>query len=71
MIADIGHSMATALKNQFEKTDAYQRFISLSQQVAQHLRQTEPAFLIPPKLRSKGRFQSISALVRVLKVRRW
>ena len=62
VIADIGHSMATALKNQFEKTDAYKRFISLSHQGANRLRQTELAFLIPPKLRNKGRFQSISAL---------
>lgn len=62
MIADIGHSMVTALKHQFEKTDAYQRFITLTRQGAKRLRQTELAFLIPPKLRSKGRFQSISIL---------
>lgn len=62
VIADIGHSMATALKNQFEKTDAYQRFTALTHQGANRLRQTDLAFLIPPKLRSKGRFQSISTL---------
>lgn len=62
VIADIGHSMATALKHQFEKTDAYKRFITLTSQGAKRLRQTELAFLIPPKLRSKGRFQSISTL---------
>jgi len=62
VIADIGHTMATALKKQFEKTDAYQRFITLTSQGAKRLRQTELAFLIPPKLRSKGRFQSISTL---------
>lgn len=62
VIADIGHSMATALKKQFEKTDAYQRFITLTSQGAKRLRQTELAFLIPPKLRSKGRFQSLSTL---------
>jgi len=62
VIADIGHSMATALKDQFEKTAAYKRFTTLLTQGASRLRQTELAFLIPPKLRSKGRFQSISTL---------
>jgi len=62
VIADIGHSMATALKKQFEKTAAYKRFTTLINQGALRLRQTELAFLIPPKLRSKGRFQSISTL---------
>jgi hypothetical protein len=62
VIADIGHSMATALKDQFEKTVAYKRFTVLLTQGANRLRQTELAFLIPPKLRSKGRFQSISTL---------
>jgi hypothetical protein len=62
VIADIGHSMATALKYQFDKTAAYKRFTALLSQGANRMRQTELAFLIPPKLRSKGRFQSISAL---------
>jgi hypothetical protein len=60
VIADIGHSMATALKDQFEKTAAYKRFTTILTQGARRLRQTGLAFLIPPKLRSKGRFQSIS-----------
>lgn len=54
--------MARALKAQFEKTTSYQQFTSLINKGAQCLRQTELAFLIPPKLRSKGRFQSISKL---------
>jgi hypothetical protein len=62
VIADIGHSMATALKDQFEKTAAYKHFTALLTQGTNRLRLTELAFLIPPKLRSKGRFQSISAL---------
>jgi hypothetical protein len=64
VIADIGHSMATALKVQFEKTAAYKLFTTLTTQGANRLRQTDLAFLIPPKLRSKGRFQSISTLGR-------
>lgn len=60
VIDDIGHVMASALKHQFEKKSAYKQFIAKSNQGAQCLRQTDLAFLIPPKLRSKGRFQSIS-----------
>jgi hypothetical protein len=61
-IEDIGHVMANALKSQFENTAPYQRFIEITTQGASRLRQTDMAFLIPPKLRSKGRFQSISTL---------
>jgi hypothetical protein len=62
VIADIGHAMAIALKDQFEKTAPYQRFTALTTQGGKRLRQTDLAFLIPPKLRTKGRFQSISTL---------
>ena len=61
-IEDIGHMMANALKSQFEKTASYKRFTTVIAQGANCLRQTDMAFLIPPKLRSKGRFQSISTL---------
>jgi len=62
IIDDIGHVVANALKKQFEKTKSYTEFKRLSSQGAARLRQTNLAFLIPPKLRSKGRFQSISHL---------
>lgn len=62
VIEDIGHVMACALKAQFEKTIGYQRFTKLATNGAKRLRQTDLAFLIPPKLRSKGRFQSIGKL---------
>jgi len=62
IIDDIGHVMANALKSQFEKTSTYKHFTSLISQCAKCLRQTDLAFLIPPKLRSKGRFLSISKL---------
>jgi len=62
VIEDIGHVMANSLKKQFEKTKAYTRFVSLVNKASQCLRQTDLAFLIPPKLRQKGRFQSISKL---------
>jgi hypothetical protein len=59
VIDDIGHSMANALRDEFEGTASYQRFTALTTQCANRLRQTDLAFLLPPKLRSKGRFQSI------------
>ena len=61
-IDDIGHTMANALKAQFGKAETYKRFTALVSHGAKCLRQTELAFLIPPKLRTKGRFQSISKL---------
>ena len=61
-IDDIGHTIATALKAQFEKLGIYKRFTALISHGAKCLRQTELAFLMPPKLRSKGRFQSIGKL---------
>jgi hypothetical protein len=61
-IEDIGHVMANALKAQFENTKAFQRFVRIIHQGAARLRQTKLAFLIPPKLRTQGRFQSISKL---------
>jgi len=64
VIEDIGHVMAGALKAQFEHTSAYTRFTTLASKAAKSLRQTELAFLVPPKLRSKGRFLSIVKLAR-------
>ncbi|RKZ39767.1 MAG: hypothetical protein DRR00_33050 [Candidatus Parabeggiatoa sp. nov. 3] len=56
IIDDIGHAMANALKAQFEKTASYKRFNALLSYGAKCLRQTDLAFITPPKLRSKGRF---------------
>lgn len=62
VIYDIGHAAANVLKEEFESKGPYQRFIALTSRAASRLRQTDLAFLIPPKLRSKGRFQSIGNL---------
>jgi hypothetical protein len=62
VIDDISHTIANALKAQFEKTAAYKRFTALISYGAKCLRQTDIAFITPPKLRSKGRFQSIGKL---------
>ena len=61
-VDDIGHTMANALKSQFEKMAIYKNFTALISHGAKCLRQTDLAFMIPPRLRSKGRFQSIGNL---------
>lgn len=62
VIDDISHVVAIALKRQFAESEAYKTFISMISIAAKRLRQTNMAFLTPPKLRSKGRFQSIGKL---------
>lgn len=62
VVSDIGHSMANALKAEFETAEDYRDFTAMTSHAAKCLRQTAFAFLIPPKLRTKGRFQSISHL---------
>lgn len=62
MIEDIGHVTGNALKSQFENTRRFKLFTSLTTAAANKLRQIDLAFAIPPKLRTKGRFQSISKL---------
>jgi len=54
--------MASTLKSQFEGTSTYERFISMVNSCAKRLRLPSLAFLIPPKLRTKGRFLSINKL---------
>ena len=62
VIDDIGHALANALKAQYAKAESFTRFVALIQRGAARLRQTTLAFLLPPKLRTQGRFQSISRL---------
>lgn len=64
VLEDIGHVMANALKAQFEKSKKFQEFLEIVRKGAARLRQTSLAFLIPPKIRTKGRFQSISHLAK-------
>jgi len=61
-IEDITHVIANGLKKQFEKTKQYKQYMKMLREGATKLRQTDLAFLIPPKLRNKGRFQAISRL---------
>lgn len=62
LVDDIGHVTGSALKSQFENTPRFKQFTLLTTEAANKLRQIDLAFVIPPKLRTKGRFQSISNL---------
>lgn len=64
VIDDITHEVANALKKQFEKTKSYKIFMKILGEGATKLRQTDIAFLMPPKLRTKGRFQAIGNLTK-------
>jgi hypothetical protein len=61
-ILDIGHFFANALRHMFEKHDAFKPFLEAIATCASQVRQTEFSHLSPPRLRSKGRFQSIQRL---------
>lgn len=62
IIDDIGHVIASLMKADYEQSADYKQFTSLTAKGAKSLRQTSLAFLVPPKLRKKGRFQSIGKL---------
>lgn len=59
VIDDVSHVVASTLKAEYEQSSAYKQFTALTAKGAKRLRQTRLASLVPPKLRSKGRFQSI------------
>lgn len=60
VIDDVGHVVANAIKAQYAKSKLFKLFLNIMDQCGKRLRQTKLAFLKPPKLRTKGRFQSIS-----------
>ncbi len=58
-IDDVSHVVANALKKQFEDTEPFRKFKEIINAGAARMRQTSIGYLVPPKLRSKGRFQGI------------
>lgn len=62
VIDDVGHFAANALKAEFSQTTDFKRFLELVNTGSAKIRQTEMAHLLPPKIRSKGRFQGITKL---------
>ena len=63
-ISDIGHVVANELKRIYAKNKIFQEFLKLINQARSRLFLTEFSFLRPPKIRTKGRFQNISKIVK-------
>ena len=61
-IDDIGHFAANGLKALFAKSKSFIKFIEITTLAAARIRQTNLAWLLPPKIRTKGRFQGITEL---------
>lgn len=62
LIEDISHIVAKSLKKEFEQTKSYKKFTKLISDGSARIRNTNIAFLTPPKLRNKARFQNVSRL---------
>ncbi len=63
-IDDAGHFAANALKSLFAKSRSFIAFLKTTSRAAAQIRQTDLAWLLPPKLRSKGRFQGITEVAK-------
>jgi hypothetical protein len=63
-IDDVGHVAANALKADFSRCTDFRAFLETTKIGSAKIRQTTIAHLLPPKVRSKGRFQSITRLAR-------
>jgi hypothetical protein len=61
-IEDVGHYTANLLKAQYAGKKCFTTFLKIVATGTALIRQTNLAWLIPPKLRTKGRFQGITAL---------
>lgn len=62
VIDDVGHFAANALKAEFEKDPSFIKFLEIVSSGAAKIRQTNFAWALPPKIRTKGRFQSITSV---------
>ena len=62
IVEDVGHVAANLLKAHFQKDPRFVRFLKIVTRGASRIRQTDLACLLPPKIRSKSRFQSITVL---------
>lgn len=62
VVDDVGHIAANALKAEFGGRTALATFFNIVRKGAARIRQTDLAWLLPPKIRTKGRFQGITVL---------
>jgi len=63
-IEDVGHYAANALKAAFAKTKPFIQFLQIISNGTKRIRQTKLAYLLPPKIRTKGRFQGITEVAK-------
>ena len=62
VIDDVGHFAANALKALFATSESFVKFTEIISKGAARIRQTNLAWLLPPKIRTKGRFQGIGSV---------
>jgi hypothetical protein len=62
VLDDVGHVAANALKAEFAEQTMFLQFLEIVRKGATRIRQTTLAWLLPPKIRTKGRFQGITEL---------
>jgi len=62
-VHDIGHKFALILKKIYENDEDFLEFMRKAAKMAKKLAQTEFAFVIPPKRRTKARFQNIDTII--------
>jgi hypothetical protein len=61
---DLPHMAARLLKKRLEKNERWQAFIKQATQTKFETTQTELAFLVPPRLRSKARYMNLQKMLR-------
>lgn len=61
VVYDVGHKVACILKAYYAFGKGFQKFVEAVSKASKKIQQSNIAFLAPPKLRTKGRFLSISA----------
>ena len=61
---DLPHMAARLLKKRLEKNECWNAFIKQATQTKFETNQTELAFLVPPRLRSKARYMNLQSMVR-------
>jgi hypothetical protein len=61
-VLDIGHFFANALKHMFASRKDFIKFLSAITKCAAKIRQTEFSQVTPPRIRTKGRFQSLERI---------
>jgi hypothetical protein len=59
VIQDIGHIAGNALKAEFSRLKPFTNFLGILRKGASRLRQTDLASVLPPKVRTKGRFMGL------------